>query len=202
MSPRQTLVNILAAASVGSECVSAGGAGAVEAAGCVVTAVGADVSTSGQRTLIDIFTGDAVSIAQLVTTATVALVRAVDVRALLTTGAALTFIHIVTVSAVVRQLESSGAAALVGAQDVFTLVCTETTRIIPALVNVLAGSADAVEDEAGPALAAVRAHQINTAVSIAGVIRPCALVNIYTASALSVQMVSASTSDRVSLTDE
>lgn len=41
------------------------------------------------------------------------------------------------------------------------------------------GSADAVEDETGPALAAVRSHQINTAVTVTGVIRTGALINIY-----------------------
>ncbi len=46
------------------------------------------------------------------------------------------FFCTVTVPAVGGQLEARGAAALVGAQDVFTLVRTQTAGIIPAFIDV------------------------------------------------------------------
>lgn len=93
------------------------------------------------------FTGDPVHVAQLVTAATVTLIGSVNVGALLTAGVAVALVEVcgvnersvnevseceviigcsctVTVPAVVGQLEARGAAALVGAQEVFTLVRT------------------------------------------------------------------------------
>lgn len=94
------------------------------------------------------FTGDPIHVTQLVTAATVTLIGSVNIGALLTAGVAVAFVEVcglnersvnearvniryscgfsctVTVPSVVGQLEASGAAALVGAQEVFTLVCT------------------------------------------------------------------------------
>lgn len=42
----------------------------------------------------------------------------------------------IAVPAISRQLEAVGAAALVGAQGVLTLVRTQAARVVPALVDV------------------------------------------------------------------
>lgn len=54
LAPGRGGVLALAAATVGRQRVAAGGAGAVEAARRVVAAVGADVTSSGQSTLVNI----------------------------------------------------------------------------------------------------------------------------------------------------
>lgn len=69
-----TFINILAASSVGSQGVSIDWTGTVEAARCVVTAIGANVTSSGQGTLIYVFTSHAIYVTELVATATVTLV--------------------------------------------------------------------------------------------------------------------------------
>lgn len=113
----------------------------------------------------------------------------------------------VTVPAVMGESEARGAAALVGPLCVLTLVSTEPSRIMPALINVWGrrragcewlkvcndfGSklnqndkdgtftlfGDAVEDVANPALAAVRPHEVHTAMVTTHI--TCAtLIDIY-----------------------
>lgn len=95
-----TFINILAAAPVYCQGVATDRTGAVEAARGVVTAIGADMTSSGQGTLIYIFTSHAVYVTELVATATVTLVGAIHVGALLTAWVALTLIQIVTIPAV------------------------------------------------------------------------------------------------------
>lgn len=85
----------------------------MEAARSVVTAVGADVATSGQRTLIYVFTSHAIDVTELEASATIALVGAIDVRTLLAAWVCFTLIQVVTVSAISCQFEASGAAAFV-----------------------------------------------------------------------------------------
>lgn len=89
-----------------------------------MTAVGADVSPSRQSTLINILTGDAIYITELVSTATIALVGAINIGTLLATRVAFTLINIITISAISSQLEACGTAAFVGPENVFTLVGT------------------------------------------------------------------------------
>lgn len=74
----------------------------MEAAWGVVTAIGANVTSSWQSTLIYIFTSHAVYVTELVATATVTLVGAVHVGTLLTARVALTLIQIVTIPAITR----------------------------------------------------------------------------------------------------
>lgn len=64
------------------------------------------MSASWQSTLVNIFTSDAIDVAELVSTATVALVGAVDVCTLLAAGVRLTLIHIFTRPAIRGQFES------------------------------------------------------------------------------------------------
>lgn len=116
------------------------------------------MTSSGQSTFINIFTRNAISVAQLVTTATVALVGAVDVGALLAARVGLTLVDIVTISAILGQSEANSAAAVVGPLRVLTLVGAESSRVVPALIDIFTPLGDAVEDEARPALAAIRAH--------------------------------------------
>lgn len=58
------------------------------------------MTSSGQGTLIYIFTSHAVNVAELVATATVTLVGAVHIGTLLTAWVALTLIQIVTIPAI------------------------------------------------------------------------------------------------------
>lgn len=96
----------------------------MEAPWGVVTAVRADMTSSGQGALIDVFTGHSINITELVATATVTLVGSVHIGAFLTAWVTLTLIQIVTIPAIRGQLEASGAATLVGPQFVLTLVST------------------------------------------------------------------------------
>lgn len=72
----------------------------MEAARSVVTAIGANMASSRQGTLIYVFTSHAIYVTELVATATVTLVGAVHIGALLTAWFALTLIQIVTIPAI------------------------------------------------------------------------------------------------------
>lgn len=62
-----------------------------------MTAVGTNMTSSGQSALIYIFTSHAIYVTELVATATVALIGAVHVGALLTARIGVTLIHIITI---------------------------------------------------------------------------------------------------------
>lgn len=113
VSRYHTFINILAAAAVRGQCVAIDRTGAVETTRSVVTAISADVATSGQRTLINVFTSHAIHVTQLVAPTTIALVGAINIRTLLAAGVGLTLIQIVTVPSVSCQLEACGAATFV-----------------------------------------------------------------------------------------
>lgn len=100
MASCHTFINILAAAPVYRQGVAIDGAGTVETARRVVTAVGANVTSGGQGTFIYIFTSSAIYVTELVATAAVTLVGTVHIGALLTTWGALTLVQIITISAV------------------------------------------------------------------------------------------------------
>lgn len=162
MAPRCTFINVLACASIWGEGVAYRWAGTVKTSRGVGAAVGAHVTSSRQSALINVFTCYPINVTKLVTTATVALVGAIDIGTLLAARVGVTLIDIFTVSAVVGQFESSGAAALVGPLCVLTLVSTESSGIMPALIDIFTQFADAVEDVANSAFTAVRAHQVDT----------------------------------------
>lgn len=82
------------------------------------------MTTRGQGTLINIFAGDPVHVTELVTSSAVTLVGAIDVSALLAARAVEALVHVFTRPAVHRQPEARGAAAVVGAWRVLTLVAT------------------------------------------------------------------------------
>lgn len=157
--------------------------------------------SSGQGTFIDIFTSHAIDVTELVTTATVTLVGAVHIGALLTAWVALTFVQIVTISAISSQLETCGAATLVGSKGVFTLVSTQAARIMSAFINIFTNPLDAVKDVACLALAAVRTHQINTSMTLTGLLKALTLINVNAAGAFFVQVVPSTTVHRVPLAD-
>lgn len=71
------------------------------------------MATSGQCTLINVFTSHAIHVAQLVAPATVTLVGAINIRTLLAAWVGLTLIQIVTVPAVSCQFEACGAGTFV-----------------------------------------------------------------------------------------
>lgn len=124
------------------------------------------MAPSGQGTLINIFAGDPVHITELVTSSAVALVGAIDISALLAARAVEALIHIFTRPAVHRQPEAGGAAAVVGAWRVLTLVATQAPRIALALVDIHTGPADAIKIVAGLALAAEAARGVQAVVSL------------------------------------
>lgn len=111
--------------------------------------------SSGQSTLINIFTCYPINVAQLVSTTTVALVGSIDIGALLAARVGVALIDIFTVSAIVGQSEASGAAALVGPLCVVTLVGAKSSWIMPALVDIFTQFGDTVEHEANSAFTAV-----------------------------------------------
>lgn len=113
------------------------------------------MTSSRQSTLINIFTCCPIDVTQLVTTATVALVGAIDIGTFLAARVCVTLVDIFTVSAVVRQLKASGATALVGPLCVLTLVGTESPGVIPALIDIFTQFGDSVEIEALSAFTAV-----------------------------------------------
>lgn len=89
---RHAFINILTAAPIGCQGVATDGTGTVEAARGVVTAIGANMTSSGQGTLIYIFTSHAIYVIELVATATVTLVGTIHVGTLLTAWVAVTLI--------------------------------------------------------------------------------------------------------------
>lgn len=183
MAPCCTFINVLTHASIGCECVAGGWAGAVETSWGVGAAVGTYMTSSRQSTLIDVFTCYPINVTQLVTAATVALIGAVDIGTFLATRVGLTLVHIITVSAIMGQFEAGGAAALVGPLCVLTLVSAESSGIMPALVDIFTPFGDAVEDEANPALTAVRSHKVHAAM-VTAQITCTTLIYIFTACAV------------------
>lgn len=173
----------------------------MEAAGGVVTAVGANMASGGQGALIDIFTSYAIYVAELVATATVTLVGAVHVGTLLAARVALALIHIVTIPAITSELEAGGAAALVRPQKVLTLMGAQAARVVIAFIHILTSPSDAVEGVAGQTLTAVGAQQVDATVSVTRPFGALTLINIETARALFVEVVSSTTVNRVSLAD-
>lgn len=119
-----TLINVLAVAAIGGQPVSGWGAAALEASRDVDTAVGADVAPGGQGTLVNIFASDPIHVTELVSSAAVTLVGAIDIGTLLATGAAVALIYIFTRPAVSREPEARSATAVVGARRVLALVAT------------------------------------------------------------------------------
>lgn len=158
MAPCCTLIDILTGSSVEGHSVACRGTGAVEATWGVGTAIRTYMTSSRESTLVNIFAGDPINVAELVTTAAVALVRSVDIRTFLAAGIGFTFIHIIAVPAIVCQFKAFGAAALVGTLCVFTLVGTQASRVMSALIYIFTELGDAVEYEAGLALTAVGAQ--------------------------------------------
>lgn len=199
MCTRYTLVNILAAASVRGERVPDHRTRAVKATRGVVASIGADVSTGGQSTFINVLTGDPIHITELITSSTVTLIGSINVCTLLTARVCLAFVYVIAVSPIAGQFEASCTAALVGPQNILTLVSTQAARIMPAFIDVFTTSGDAVKHETSPAFTAVRAHQINATMIVAGIIRPGTLIRIYAASSFGVQMVPATAVNNVSL---
>lgn len=194
-----TFINILAAAAVGCQGVAIDRTGTVEAAGGVVTAIGANMTSSGQGTLIYIFTSHAIYVTELVTTATVTLVGAVHVGTLLATWVALTLIQIVTIPAITSELEAGGAATLVRSKCVLTLMSTQAARVVPAFINILTDPTDAVEDVARLTLAAVGAYQVDATMTRTDLFRALTLININAAIALLIEVVSSAAVNRVPL---
>lgn len=185
--------------SIGSQCVACGGARAVETSWGVGAAVGAHMTPSRQSTLINIFTRYPINVTELVTTATVALVGAVDVGALLAARVGLAFIHIFTVPAVIGQFEACGAAALVGPLCVFTFMGTKCSRVMPAFIDIFTQFRNAVKGVSHCALTAVRAHQVCTAVTATHI--PCTtLIHIFTTCAILCEVISSSTCDCIPAT--
>lgn len=173
----------------------------MEAARGVVTAIGADVTSGRQCTLIYIFTSQSVYVTELVATATVTLVGAVHVGALLTARLAVALIQIITIPAINRKLEAGGAATLVGTQSVLTLMSTQAARVVSAFINILTNPTDAVEDVASLTLAAVGAYQVDTPVTCTDLIRVLTLININTAVALLIEVVPSTAINGVPLAD-
>lgn len=162
---RHTFVNILAAASVGCQGVTVDRAGTMEAARGVVTAIGANMTSSRKGTFINVFTSHAINVTELVAPAAVALVGAVHIGTLLTTWIALTLVHIVTIPAVTGQLEARCTAARVGSKGVLTLVGAQAARVVPAFIDIFTNPSKAVEDVSGCTLTAEGAHQVDTTVT-------------------------------------
>lgn len=135
----------------------------------------------------------------MVASAAVALVGAVNIGTFLTAGVALTLIKVITVSSITGQFEACGAAALVGAQNIIALVCTQATREMSAFINILTDPGDAVEGKATLAFTAVGAYQVNATMTSTGIIWPGTLINIHTACALLIKVVATTTANRVSL---
>lgn len=199
VAPHCTLIDILACASIGGECVARGWAGAVETPRGVGAAVGAHMTSSRQCTLINIFTCYPINVTQLVTTATVTLVGAIDIGTLLAARVGLTLIDIVTVSAIVRQFEAGCAAALVGPLCVLTLVGAQSSRIMPALIDIFTHFGDGVEEETDSALTAVRAHQVD-ATMVTTHIACTTFIYVFTTCAILSKMIASSTGDCVPAT--
>lgn len=195
-----TLVNVLAVAAVGGQPVSGRGTAALEASRDVDAAVGADMAPGGQGALVDVFAGDPVHVTELVAAAAVALIGAIDVGALLAAGAAVALIHVFTGPAVGREPEAHGAAAVVGARRVLTLVAAQAPGVAPALIDVHTCPADAIEIVTSLALAAEAPRGVHTEVPRpAGLRGRRALVHINTAGSLLVEMVATATVGHVLL---
>lgn len=77
---------------------------------------------------------------------------------------------------------------------------TQAARVVPAFVNIFTNPTDAVEDVASFTLAAVGAHQVDTPMTCTDRLGALTLININTACALIIQVVSSPTVNRVPLT--
>lgn len=78
---------------------------------------------------------------------------------------------------------------------------TQAARVVPAFINILANSSDAVEDVASLTLTAIGAQQVNTTMTSADLFRALTLVNVKTACAIVIEVISSTTVNRVPLAD-
>lgn len=119
----------------------------------------------------------------------------------MTARIALTLIQIVTIPAITGYLEAGGAATLVGSESVLTLMGAQAAGVVPAFINILTDPTDAVEDVAGLTLTAVGAQQVDTTMTLADLLSALTLIDINTACAIIIEVVSSAAVDRVSLAD-
>lgn len=78
---------------------------------------------------------------------------------------------------------------------------TQAAGVVPAFINILTSPGDAVEDVASLTLAAVGAYEIDTTMTRTDLFRALTLININTASALFIGVVSSTTVNGVPLTE-
>lgn len=130
----RAFINIFAGAFVGRQGESLRRTGTLVAARHVHTPEGTE-TPDALRTLVYIFTGVSV-VLQVVTLATVALIRSVDVGALLAARFLVTFVYIFTVLAVQSQGEALRAGAVERAGGVFTRLSTQSAGETPALIYI------------------------------------------------------------------
>lgn len=162
--------------------------GALVATCDVNTLEGAEVPDA-LGTLVNIFTGASI-LFQEVTLATVALIRAIDVSALLTARLLVTFIYIFTVLAIQCEGEASCAGAVVGAWGVFTGLGTQPARIAPALIYIGADLAQDVILVARLTVTAVAAREVVTDLAHSTAMRPhLTLINVDTLGSVGAGMV-------------
>lgn len=78
---------------------------------------------------------------------------------------------------------------------------TQAARVVSAFIDILTGPGHAVEDVSGLTLAAVRAHQVDAAMTFTDLLRTFALIDIDAARALFIEVVPSTTVHRVALAD-
>lgn len=76
---------------------------------------------------------------------------------------------------------------------------TQATRVVPAFINILTNSTEAVEVVASLTLTAVRAQHVDTTMTCTDDFRALTLININTACAIFIEVVSSTTVNRVPL---
>lgn len=76
---------------------------------------------------------------------------------------------------------------------------TQAARVVPAFINILTNPTDAVEDVASLTLAAVGAYQVDATVTCTDLFGALTLINIDTAIAVVIEVVSSTTVDGVPL---
>lgn len=77
----------------------------------------------------------------------------------------------------------------------------QAARVVPAFIDILTNPSDAIEDVAGLALTAVGAEQVDATVTFTDLFGALTLINIDTAIALLVEVISSTAVDRVPLAD-
>lgn len=76
---------------------------------------------------------------------------------------------------------------------------TQATWVVSAFIDILTGPVDAVEDVSRLTLAAVRAHQVDTAMALTDLLKAFTLINVNAACALFIEVISSTTVHRVPL---